>query len=133
MRLSGLLLGLYSLLVCVLAATSAGRTLFWIVAAGGAAGLVGGVQLAAKRTQGFGMAFVGVGVLLATGLRFLVLRSAFMVENGGMEGPEGRGSPLAFLIGLVFEQLVFSIPAACLLLALRRSYRLATAVPKAGL
>lgn len=123
MRTSGLLLVAYSIVVCILSAISAGGALFWVMASGGAAGLVGGAQLASSRRQGFGLAFAGVGILFAIGLVFLGLRIEFMVRNGGMEGPGGRGSPLAFLIGFAFEQLVFSLPAFGLLLALRRSSR----------
>ena len=31
----------------------------------------------------------------------------FMIENGGIERADGHGSPLAFLIGLVGEQIFF--------------------------
>jgi len=34
-------------------------------------------------------------------------RVVFIIENGGMERADGYGSPLAFLIGLVGEQLFF--------------------------
>ncbi len=34
-------------------------------------------------------------------------RILFVLENGGMERADGHGSPLAFLIGLVGEQLFF--------------------------
>lgn len=36
-----------------------------------------------------------------------VSRILFVLENGGMERADGYGSPLAFLIGLVGEQLFF--------------------------
>jgi hypothetical protein len=39
----------------------------------------------------------------------------FVIENGGMERADGDGSPLAFLIGLLGEQLVF-VPACFVLL-----------------
>jgi hypothetical protein len=41
-------------------------------------------------------------LLWRTGSRVL-----FVLENGGMESADGYGSPLAFLIGLVGEQLFF--------------------------
>lgn len=37
----------------------------------------------------------------------LVSRVLFVLEHGGMEGLDGYGSPLAFLIGLFFESLIF--------------------------
>lgn len=36
-----------------------------------------------------------------------VQRVQFVVENGGMERADGYGSPLAFLVGLMGEQLFF--------------------------
>ncbi len=127
MRSAGLLLVVYGLLVCLLSATSASRILFPILAGGGAAALVGGVQLVARRKQGLRSAFIGVGVLLAVGLVFLGLRVAFVVRNGGMEGPDGYGSPLAFLIGLAFEQCAFTLPASGLMWSLLRTRRAADA------
>ena len=123
MRRTGMLLVAYSILVCILGATSTGRVLFWFVVSGGAAGLVGGVQLASNRRQGFEMAVIGTSIVLAIGLGLLGLRVFFTARNGGIEGPDGFGSPLAFLIGLAFEQMLFSVPAFGLLLALRRSRR----------
>jgi hypothetical protein len=35
-------------------------------------------------------------------------RIRFVIENGGMERFDGQGSPLAFLIGLIGEQLFFA-------------------------
>ena len=34
-------------------------------------------------------------------------RILFVIENDSLEGEGGRGSPLAFLIGLIFEQFIF--------------------------
>jgi len=34
-------------------------------------------------------------------------RVLFIIENDSLEGEGGRGSPLAFLIGLIFEQFIF--------------------------
>jgi hypothetical protein len=36
-----------------------------------------------------------------------VQRIQFVIENGGMERADGYGSPLAFLVGLIGEQLFF--------------------------
>jgi hypothetical protein len=36
-----------------------------------------------------------------------IKRLGFVVENGGMEGADGSGSPWAFLVGLVIEQSLF--------------------------
>jgi len=45
---------------------------------------------------------VWVVLLFQTGRRIL-----FVIENGGFERADGYGSPLAFLIGVVTEQLFF--------------------------
>ncbi len=36
-----------------------------------------------------------------------IIRIEFVIENGGMERSDGYGSPLAFLIGLIGEQVFF--------------------------
>lgn len=45
----------------------------------------------------------------------LFQRAIFVIENGGMESAIGFGSPLAFLVGLSFELVLF-IPLLCLFL-----------------
>lgn len=45
-----------------------------------------------------------------------IRRIAFVMENDGMEGADGHGSPLAFLIGIVFEQAFF-LPLSVALVA----------------
>lgn len=47
---------------------------------------------------------------LALGTFFHYARVDFIIKNGGMEGPNGFGSPLAFLIGWIFTTVVFFIP-----------------------
>jgi hypothetical protein len=39
-----------------------------------------------------------------------VRRAAFVARTGGLEHPSGRGSPMAFLLGVLFEQLVCFLP-----------------------
>jgi hypothetical protein len=127
MRSSGVLLVLYALLMCVLSATSVGRVLLFVVAFGGATALVGGLQLVARRKEGLQVAFIGVAVLLTVGLVSLGMRAAFVVSNGGIEGPDGFGSPMAFLIGLAFEQGLFTLPSSGLMWSLWRTRRAAAA------
>ena len=43
-------------------------------------------------------------------------RVVFIIENGGFERADGYGSPLAFLIGIVFEQIFF-IPLSILFIS----------------
>ena len=56
-----------------------------------------------------------LGLVLACGVALFGARLAFVLRHGGMDGPEGYGSPAAFLIGLAFEQAVFTGPALGLL------------------
>jgi len=42
-------------------------------------------------------------------------RRVVRVSTGTMEGPDGHGSPLAFMLGFVVEQLVFFVPLTFLL------------------
>ena len=51
----------------------------------------------------FALCSVFWAALLAQTLR----RVNFVLTNGTLEGPEGEGSPLAFLVDLAVEQLVF--------------------------
>ncbi len=50
--------------------------------------------------------------LMILGIFLLGSRLFFIFENGGMEGPDGMGSPMAFLIGFVFEQIFCSLAGA---------------------
>lgn len=49
--------------------------------------------------------------ILIFGIFLLYQRMAFIGRNGGMEGPGGHGSPLAFLLGFISEQVIFTLPA----------------------
>ena len=59
-----------------------------------------------------------------------IKRLIFIIENGGFDRADGFGSPLAFLIGVFFEQLFF-IPILylfCIVCAnIWRSYKIAKA------
>ena len=55
--------------------------------------------------------------ILVFGGYLLYGRLEFIFINGGMEGPDGYGSPLAFLIGLIFEQTFFTLSSFYLLWA----------------
>lgn len=43
-----------------------------------------------------------------------IRRIEFVLREGGMERADGYGSPLAFLIGVVAEGLIFGLPAVLL-------------------
>jgi hypothetical protein len=48
--------------------------------------------------------------LLVLGCLFHYVRIRFMIENGGMEGPGGYGSPVAFLLGWIMTTIIFFVP-----------------------
>lgn len=43
-------------------------------------------------------------------------RRVYAILSGTMEGPDGEGSPMAFLVNLILEQLFWVVPTSCLLL-----------------
>ena len=55
----------------------------------------------------FGGSFLLVILFWLLLLGQTVMRIIFVIQNGGMDRADGYGSPGAFLIGLVGEQLVF--------------------------
>ena len=58
---------------------------------------------------------ISAAMLLSFGVFLLYRRLDFILSYGGMEGPNGEGSPLAFIIGMVFEQVYFSLPSLFIL------------------
>jgi hypothetical protein len=64
----------------------------------------------------FSGTFVLVNVFWWPLFAMTILRINFVIENGGMERADGYGSPLAFLIGLIGEQIFF-IPLSTALAA----------------
>lgn len=53
------------------------------------------------------LSILAVLLLLAPLSHRFISRFIFMAENHGMEGPNGLGSPMAFLIGFVTESFFF--------------------------
>ncbi len=82
-------------------------------------GIAGGVLLLFRLRSGAVAVAVFVASQLLAGLWFFWLRVQFIIENGGMEGPDGYGSPLAFLIGWIWEQAITTAVGLGLLLLLR--------------
>jgi len=70
-----------------------------------------------KQTQkAFIVSFILVNILWLPLLYRTITRVLFMFENGGMERADGYGSPMAFLLGLIFEQIFF-IPLTILVMS----------------
>ena len=57
--------------------------------------------------RAFWISFVLINLFWWPILLRTVSRIIFIIENGGMERADGYGSPLAFLIGVIGEQLFF--------------------------
>ncbi len=49
------------------------------------------------------------GACFIVGLWLLWRRWSFIEANGGIEGPGGLGSPAAFVLGMGFEQMLFTV------------------------
>ena len=49
-------------------------------------------------------------VTLAIGTLFHLLRIGFIIKNGGMEPPDGMGSPMAFILGWIFTTVFMFLP-----------------------
>jgi len=61
-----------------------------------------------KQTQkAFIVSYMLVNILWIPLCYRTVTRILFILENGGMERADGAGSPMAFLLGLTFEQIFF--------------------------
>lgn len=73
-----------------------------------------GLTLVFHKKAGFFTAFTIVSGLWLLGCFLTVRRIMFVIENQGMERADGFGSPLAFLIGLIFEQCFLFVPMTIL-------------------
>jgi len=70
-----------------------------------------------KQTQkAFIVSYLLVTILWVPLCYKTVTRILFILENGGMERADGYGSPMAFLLGLTFEQIFF-IPLTILIIS----------------
>ncbi|WP_155237933.1 hypothetical protein [Teredinibacter turnerae] len=76
---------------------------------------VGSFKASNGNKQGIAIS-CGIAALLSLPMvSRLIQRVVFVLENGGMEQADGYGSPLAFIIGLSFELVLF-LPLFCLFL-----------------
>jgi len=87
---------------------SAKHIMFWGTVLAIIWGLYYGVRKKSKLS--FWASLVMISALWVLLLARTMMRIEFVVENGGMDRADGYGSPVAFLIGLLGEQLFF-IPA----------------------
>jgi len=68
---------------------------------------VGAVFSGKDERYGIKVSVIFSAIVCTPFLYRLIARLRFVLEYGGMEGPQGYGSPLAFLIGAIFELLFF--------------------------
>lgn len=69
--------------------------------------ILGYKYLKSQKPYTFLVSFLMVNIFWLPLLYRTYERVAFIDENGGFEKADGYGSPLAFLIGMVFEQMFF--------------------------
>ena len=74
-----------------------------------------GLTLHFQSKAGFLAAFVMVSGLWLLAFYQTVRRIIFIIENQGLERADGMGSPLAFFLGLAFEQVFLFVPMSILL------------------
>ena len=67
--------------------------------------------LRSRKKYAFAISLVIVNLLWWPLLVQTVRRMHFVIANGALEGADGYGSPMVFLVGLLFEQFFF-IPAS---------------------
>jgi hypothetical protein len=87
---------------------SAGHIIFWGTVLALIWGLYYGVHK--KSMLSFWASLIMISALWVLLLSRTMMRIEFIIENGGTDRADGYGSPVAFLIGLLGEQLYF-IPA----------------------
>ena len=74
------------------------------------------IYLNRQKPYAFIVSFSFISLLWIPLLYQTYARVIFVIENGGFERADGYGSPLAFLIGIVFEQIFF-IPLSILFIS----------------
>lgn len=71
---------------------------------------LGGILAIARKPVCNWFLFFGSLGVLAAGTFFHYVRIDFILRNGGMEGPRGYGSPVAFLLGWLMTTVVLFVP-----------------------
>ena len=72
--------------------------------------IVGAILAATNNSWADWFLLVGSTALLGLGLFFCATRVIFMIRNKGLELPDGTGSPVMFILGWVFQIVLFLIP-----------------------
>ena len=70
------------------------------------------------RRAAYVMSIISGGIPFGFGLFLLWRRVSFVLEHGRMEGPDGYGSPAAFIVNGIWEQMLFTAPPMALFLLL---------------
>jgi hypothetical protein len=71
-------------------------------------------NLLINKNWGYVGSFSCLGIIWFFSLYITIMRIVFVAQNGGLDRADGGGSPVAFLLGFVFEQIFFFIRLHCL-------------------
>ena len=121
MRVVGVAISVYAAIVLYVVGPPVGSFPPLRIALMGLAGigLTGGLTMLAGRPLGAKLGRAYVYGMLALGAMLLLGRVGYILRHGGMDSAEEPGSPLAFLLGWIFEQVCVTLPSLTLALALR--------------
>ncbi len=112
------------ILACLLVALMFEGTQRWvIIGVGGAIAIVVVVLLERRPKWGCVCVIVFASVPLLLCLVQTARRLAFIAHHGGMDSAEEPGSPMAFLIGWVFEWFVLGGPTSVLIVTAAAAFR----------
>jgi hypothetical protein len=90
--------------------------------------IVGG-QLRHGRSRALVPAMLLIALPWAAALAQTMRRIAFVLREGALDGPDGYGSPMAFVLGVVFEQGLVFIPLTVIAVRLWHARRYPGARP----
>lgn len=126
MRALGVAIFLYAGFVQFLLAEANTKFTFWWIANViiSTIGILAALGLCFGYRKALPAALAFAGLFLLEGVCLFIVRVWFIIENGGMDRKDGFGSPVAFMIGWVFEITVITFPSLVLTLLLLKIWRM---------
>ena len=92
---------------------------------------IAGGYLRRSRSPKLAVPLVLIALPWLAALAQTMRRITFVAREGGMEGADGAGSPMAFVLGMVFEQGLVLIPLTVIAFRLWRANQRRSARPAA--